>query len=83
MFGIGFPELIIILVVALVIFGPSKLPELGSGLGEGLRDFRRSFEGKDDAADAEDALEKPTGEKADAENPEAPSAEHGEGTPRA
>ena len=38
MFGIGIPELILILVVALVIFGPSKLPEIGSSLGQGLRD---------------------------------------------
>ncbi len=49
MFGIGFPELIVILVVALVIFGPSRLPEIGSSLGEGIRDFRRAFEGHDDA----------------------------------
>ena len=48
MFGIGFPELIVILVVALVIFGPGKLPELGSSLGQGLRDFRRAFEGHGD-----------------------------------
>jgi sec-independent protein translocase protein TatA len=49
MFGIGFPELIVILVVALVIFGPGKLPEIGSSLGQGLRDFRRAFEGHGDA----------------------------------
>lgn len=50
MFGLGFPELIVILVVALVIFGPGKLPELGSGLGHALRDFRKAFEGGDDTA---------------------------------
>ena len=43
MFGIGFPELIVVLVVALVIFGPGKLPEIGSALGQGLRDFQRGF----------------------------------------
>lgn len=48
MFGIGVPELIIILVVALIIFGPGKLPEIGSALGKGIRDFRRSFEGRDE-----------------------------------
>jgi sec-independent protein translocase protein TatA len=48
MFGIGVPELIIILVVALIIFGPGKLPEIGSALGRGIRDFRRSFEGRDE-----------------------------------
>jgi sec-independent protein translocase protein TatA len=46
MFGIGVPELIIILVVALVIFGPGKLPEIGGALGRGIRDFRRAFEGR-------------------------------------
>ena len=47
MFGIGFPELIVILVIALVVFGPGKVPELGTALGKGIRDFRRAFEGQD------------------------------------
>ena len=45
MFGIGVPELLVILVVALLIFGPGKLPEVGSALGKGIRDFKRAFEG--------------------------------------
>ena len=48
MFGIGVPELIVILVIALVVFGPGKLPEIGSALGKGIRDFKKSFEGGDD-----------------------------------
>jgi sec-independent protein translocase protein TatA len=48
MFGIGVPELIVILVIALVIFGPGKLPEIGSALGKGIRDFKKSFEGADE-----------------------------------
>jgi len=48
MFGIGVPELIVILVIALVIFGPGKLPEIGSALGKGIRDFKKGFEGVDD-----------------------------------
>jgi sec-independent protein translocase protein TatA len=48
MFGLGVPELIIILVVALIIFGPGKLPEIGGALGRGIRDFKRSFEGRDE-----------------------------------
>lgn len=38
--GLGVPELVIIMIIALVIFGPSKLPDLGKSLGKGLRAFR-------------------------------------------
>ena len=48
MFGIGVPELLVILVIALLIFGPGKLPEIGSALGKGIRDFKKAFEGEDD-----------------------------------
>ena len=39
---LGFPELIIIFVVALIVFGPRKLPELGRSLGKGLSEFKRA-----------------------------------------
>ena len=42
MFGIGVPELILILVVGLIVFGPGKLPEMGRSLGKGLREFRKA-----------------------------------------
>jgi sec-independent protein translocase protein TatA len=42
MFGIGMPELIVILVIILVIFGAGKLPEIGSALGKGIRGFKKS-----------------------------------------
>jgi sec-independent protein translocase protein TatA len=43
MFGVGFPELLVILVVCLLIFGPGKLPEIGEALGKGIRDFQRAL----------------------------------------
>ncbi len=42
MFGLGVPELVIILIIALVIFGPRKLPEIGQALGKGIREFKKS-----------------------------------------
>ncbi|HME63106.1 MAG TPA: twin-arginine translocase TatA/TatE family subunit, partial [Candidatus Binatia bacterium] len=48
MFGLGVPELMVILVIALVIFGPSKLPQIGSGLGKAIRDFKKGVTGGDD-----------------------------------
>ena len=40
MFGIGMPELIIILVIILIIFGAGKLPEIGAGMGKAIRNFK-------------------------------------------
>jgi len=42
MFGIGFPELLVILVVALIVLGPKRLPEVARTLGKGLAEFRRA-----------------------------------------
>ncbi|MFP4049198.1 MAG: twin-arginine translocase TatA/TatE family subunit [Desulfovermiculus sp.] len=42
MFGIGIPELIIILAIVLVIFGANKLPEIGSGMGRAIRNFKKA-----------------------------------------
>ncbi len=46
--NLGAPEIITILVVALLIFGPKKLPELGRGLGSGIREFRKGTQGLKD-----------------------------------
>ena len=42
MFGMGLPELLVILVIVLIIFGAGKLPELGENLGKGIRNFRKA-----------------------------------------
>ena len=46
--GIGMPELLIVLVIILIIFGAGKLPEIGKGLGKGIRNFRNATSGKDE-----------------------------------
>ena len=51
MFGLGIPELTIILVIGVVLFGSSKLPQLGSGLGRAIRDFRKEVTGNQNSAD--------------------------------
>lgn len=55
MFGLGWPEVIVIAVVAILIFGPKKIPELGSTLGKTLRGFKEEVsQSHPDAVDEED-----------------------------
>ncbi|MCI5142968.1 MAG: twin-arginine translocase TatA/TatE family subunit [Candidatus Electrothrix sp. ATG1] len=42
MFGLGMPEMVIILVIIVILFGAGKLPEIGAGLGQGIRNFKDS-----------------------------------------
>ncbi len=48
MFGMGIGELLVILVIVLIIFGAGKLPEIGEGLGRGIRNFRKAVKTPDE-----------------------------------
>ena len=47
MFGIGMPELLIIFFIVLIIFGANKLPEIGSGMGRAITNFKKGISGDD------------------------------------
>jgi sec-independent protein translocase protein TatA len=46
--NIGLPEILVVLVIALIVFGPKRLPELGRSVGKGIREFRSSVSGDND-----------------------------------
>lgn len=51
-FGLGWPELTIILVIVLIIFGASRVPEIGGAIGRGIREFRKSVTPDEEKAEA-------------------------------
>lgn len=48
MFGFGMPELLVIMVIVVVMFGAGKLPEIGSAMGKSIRNFKNATEGRDE-----------------------------------
>jgi len=53
-FNVGFTELIVVLVIALIVLGPKKLPDFGRSLGSGIREFKDSISGGSDRRDDDD-----------------------------
>jgi TatA/E family protein of Tat protein translocase len=75
MFGIGMPELLLILAVALIVLGPKKLPDLARALGKGMAEFRRATdELRDEFRQLERDVEEPPSRPASA--PEAQAEEN-------
>lgn len=68
MLGIGIWEILLVLVIVLIVFGPSKLPELGKSIGKGLKEFKKA------SSEITEELKKPDTKEADKPN-EATSAD--------
>jgi sec-independent protein translocase protein TatA len=64
MFGLGAQELMLILLIALVLFGGSKIPDLGRSLGQAIREFKKGVESPDTVAEPKEAAERPKDSKA-------------------
>ena len=64
MFGLGFPELLVILVIIVLLFGARRLPEIGSGLGKAIKGFRSGVSGDDEIDVTPEKEEVTEGEKA-------------------
>ena len=73
MFGIGLPELILIMIVGLIVFGPGKLPEVGRALGKGLREFKKAQNALTAAMNEPEQPKQPQPQKATTDAPQHPA----------
>ncbi len=62
MFGLGLPELLVILVIVVLLFGAGRLPQIGAGIGEGIRNFKKAMK-KEDEIDVTPQKPEKKGEK--------------------
>ena len=76
MFGIGMPELLVILVIILIIFGAGKLPEIGGAIGKGIKNFKKGMQDDDKSTTEQLKADPPsaqasqnTGDKTDTKSP--------------
>ncbi len=60
MFGLGFSELLLIFLIVFILFGANKLPQLGSGMGQAIRNFTKAMKGEDEKDEKKDAAETKT-----------------------
>lgn len=57
MFGLGFSELLLIFLIVFILFGANKLPQLGAGMGQAIRNFTKAMKGEEGKDDKKDAAE--------------------------
>ncbi len=69
MMGIGFPELMIILVIIMIIFGAGKLPEIGSAFGNSIKNFKKSMKEAEEIQEATNLESTEAGEDSDGSEP--------------
>lgn len=79
--NVGPLEVLVVLIIALVIFGPKRIPELGKSLGNGIRNFKSALDGEDDDDEPESGRIEPPRLPASGESPATVRAEHAEDAP--